>query len=258
MANVTINGSGMEEQPIERGWEKKRGFFTVRKWRGPEAYAITLRANLVNSGAYNSVSMREGPVWEIEARADADVDDNNEPDPDESEVDTWEMSANRVEKDLLTADIAAVNDLSTGDLKALRAYASGDSATDYESYTWDDSGSSDPQGLFKMLKAGVRSIAVLQPVIRHTTTVSDSYVIASALTNVGSILKTSTLIAAENIPASILNNLPADATRTLDGITYTYGWYKGCPTITDTIDGKVQIQQEWEYGLWTPVLYTIL
>ena len=258
MANVTINGGTMEEQPIERGWEKKRGFFTVRKWRGTEAAAVTLRDSLISSGAYNSVSMREGPVWEVEARADADVDDNNEPDPDDSPVDTWEMSANRVEKDLLSADIAAVNDLDTVDLQVLRAYANGDTTYAYDDFAWIGAGSSNPAGLYKMLKAGVKSVAVLQPVIRHTTTVSDSYVIASALTNVGSILRTSTLIASEAIPASILNNLPADATRTMDGITYTYGWYKGCPTITDTIDGKVQLQQEWEYGLWTPVLYTIL
>lgn len=262
MSNIFINSSALEEQPIERGWNKKRGYYTIRRWRGQQSDAEAQRASLIATGFYTDVRLKEGPVWEVEAQADSDIEDET-PLTEDSAVDTWELAANRVEKDLLVSDIASVNDLDDVDAQVLRAFINGDTTYAYDEFAWINNGSSNPSGLYKLIKAGVKSSQVFQPILRRTTTASDSYIVSASLTNVGLIYSTAQILAENDVPASIANNMPTtgpsgSATRTLDGITYTYGWMKGYPIITDTIDGKVQIQQEWEFGLWTSILHTFV
>jgi hypothetical protein len=257
MANVYINAGTAEEQPIERVWDKKTGFSLVRRWRGTEAVITSLYDSLISGSAYSNVSMTEGAVWEVRARADTDVDGNNDPAPDNSAVDTWELTANRADSDILSSSIASVTGLNEADLLLLRDFVDGKKAFDdyiSSSPAFVAPASGDPVGIYDLLKRGTKRIVSYAPVIRKTQTVANNYAIPSALTNVSKVWTTASFLAVESVPPSIGNNLPASSVVG----DFQYGWLKGFPAITDTVDGKVQLQQEWEWGLWSTVLYNVV
>lgn len=254
MSNVFVGSSGMQEQPIKRGWEAKRGFFTTRSWRGQQADAEALRDSLIAGGEYASVDLNEGPTWEVVAQADSDVEDGNTQ-PDNSKVDTWELTGNRVEKDLLASGVGTIIAMAESDKKKLRAFERGDKNWDTDE--WDGTASGTAEAVYKLMRSGVKSSIVLQPVLKRNATVSSKYTVPNSLANAGTVRKTSTLLAEESIPASIANNMPASSSDTVDGLTFWSGWLKGYPTVTDTIDGKVSVQQEWEWGWWPTTLYSV-
>lgn len=257
MSNVHINLGSALEQPLQRIWNRKRGYSSKRSWKAQQSDAEALRDSLIASGLYTDVNLTEGPVWTVEATADSDVSEpGGTPNPETTVIDTWELSANRVEKDLLASDSALVSGFSASDLKKLRAFAAGNKNWDTDA--WDGTASGNEEKVYQLMRLGWRSKTVIQPVIRKNINVSNSYVIPGSLTNVMKVYKTSTLLGAESIPASISNNLEASASSTKDGLTFWTGWLKGYPTITDTSDGRVQLQQEWEWGLWSNDAYSVI
>jgi len=239
---------------IERGWDRKSGHFTVIPWTGTQAQVEAKRIELVNSGAYTSVDVRQigGGVWEVKGRTDSQTDGNNNPQPQLSVVDTWELTANRVEKDILDSSVTSDLGIADADIKKLRDYLEGKKAFDTDAW---DGGGGNAQSLYVLLKNGVKSFTVSQPVLRKTQSVSSGYVLGNSLTNVEAIYTTASLRSSEAIPASISNNLPNSSTVTYNGLSFRYGWLKHYPTITDAVDARIQLQQEFEWGLWATLLY---
>ena len=260
MSNVQIGFATLTEQPIEFGWDKKSGQFATRVWQGTEQQCRDAFALLTRTIGFSSVNVKQksGGVWEVSGRIDGAVDDDGNPLPEQDIVDTWELTSNRVEKDILETDISAVNSLNATDLSTLRGLINGDTTNLLTEPSWVSSGSGSPSALYKLIKSGVKSSVVYAPVISKTQTASNSRVIAASLTNVGVVYTTATLLASESIPASIANNLVASTQRTITGLTFQYGWLKNFPVITDTVDGKVNLQQNWEWGLWSTVLYSVV
>jgi hypothetical protein len=254
VSNIHIGLSAIVEQPIERGWERKAGYFTVRRWSGTQSQCEDQRDDLIADGGYSSVVLREldGGVWSVDARLDSDIDGSGNPSPDSSVVDTWELTANRVEKDVLAGDTVA--GIEADNLNILRDFADGRKTySDYEGVSPAFTGETaeEANALWEQMREGLKATPVFAPVLRKNQTVSNGYVIASALSGVGRIWTTTSLLGAESVPPSIANNLPGSSTQ----VSYVYGWIKGYPSITAAIGGKVQLQQEWEYGLWSTVLY---
>lgn len=245
------------EQAVELGWDSRNGHSIIRRWRAAETDARAHYEALIASGLYRSVSLRgRGDVWDIEARADAQPETGgNTPDPESAEpVNTWELTFNRVEKDMLYADINAVRLLDAADLQLLRDFADGrKSFEDYRtsSPAFVAPGSGDPVGLYGLLQRGVRSVTVYQAVVRWTVAVPSGYTLSDATAGVGRVW-TKAQVTSLGTPASVSNNMPASG----GSGAYLYGYLKGGPSISATADGRTSLTIEWEYGAWTPVLYS--
>jgi hypothetical protein len=94
--------------------------------------------------------------------------------------------------------------------------------------------------------------------LRHTQTVNAQYAIKASLTNVGKVLSTATLQNDESIPNGLLFNLPAFSLPPQYVETsgdLKYGWYKDFPTVRQIAGMKWNIEQEWQYGLYSVKLY---
>lgn len=172
-------------------------------------------------------------------------------DPNAPLVDAWELQPNIVEKDLMDADVSAVNSLTTAQKKEVTDAVQ-------SSGTLPTFGSSTQTTLAKLLVAGVRSVRIFAPVLRRTRLVRRDYTVKDALTNVGSVIAAASFTNYEAVPAILLFSLPAGGTVTRDSLTLKYGWYKKYPAVTQVSGGQWQLVQEWEYGLWSNDLYTIL
>jgi hypothetical protein len=259
--SVRIPSSGLVEQGVEVRFDPKTGSQTVRRWSGTESQ---IKAQAASLFGWTTV-MRQtgnGEEWELEANISADdVKDVGE-NPVEV-VDQWEMFANKVEKDILDSDITAVTSLNNSDLKKLRDIADGREdvapyTTTAPSFVCNTCG--DPIGLFGLILAGVKSSLVLQPVIRRTRTVSSNYIIQSSINNAGYIYSTTAAAAELLPPPGIRSNMPASSTKTraITGsvnLSFYFGWLKNYPQISGAAYGKVQIIQEWEWGLWSATVF---
>lgn len=161
----------------------------------------------------------------------------------------WEYFANEVEKDIMEADITAVNAVNgTASEKLLRKYIQGTDLTDSEVSSLSASAAL----LYADIKAGVRSIRVAVPTLKVSKFVSYTYQVKASIAGAGSVITTATLQSSESIPDSILFNLPAYTTSKPNR---AYGWYKKFPNVQTVGKNGFTVSQEWEYGLWSTTLY---
>ena len=169
----------------------------------------------------------------------------------------WELQPNIVEKDLMEADLTAVNALTMADKQSVRqsvdSYVAGSAAPTFST-------GSDPATmvkLWKLMTHGVKSIRVFAPTLRHTLITRPDYAVTQSIANCGNVIID--LAATESVPSTLIFAVPAGGiVRTLDSITLKTGWYKKFPTVSQVAGGKWQITQEWEYGLWSTDLYTFV
>jgi len=265
MPNTIINDIEAVEQGISRTYENRQGWTTERSFRGTQSFIEAKDAELRALGY--STRVKQGPVWELIGTVSA-YDDGSGPDDENSVVDTWEMSANPIEKDILQSNNALVDALPQTDRNILRDFANGTNKFEDYDLTTAKKTPKFTAGptydialtLYKLLASGLKSIVVYQPVLRHTKTVSQSYEIPASLANVGWIYSTSALISAESPTPDIAANLPASGyTRGGGTPLATYGgWLKNYPQIVDAAFSKVQIVQEWHWGEWPEVLYDLI
>ncbi len=257
MSNIIPNASAVE-QPIERRYSSSNGWQTIRRWRGGED-AIVAQGDLMMGQGYEII-VRAGAVWELEATLGANSAGGggvgDEP------VEVWELTGNAFEKDLLQADIAAVNNLNAADFRFLRDFFDGKkNAEDYKSTspTWVAPGSGDPEAVFQLWLAGVKSVMMYQQVLRHTKTIARGAEIPQSVTGAREIFSTTRLIAVNPVPGWIIASMPTSSTVNRPGYTGAlyYGWMKAYPQITLAAFGKSQIVQEWQWGLWPSAMYTI-
>ena len=193
-------------------------------------------------------------------------------DPDEPLNDVWELQPNFVEKDILETDLPLITytgaitvggvgynffAMDGDDIKFVRQ-AGEDTSVEFNKPVTSAAGASDNMWLaISLIRAGVKSISIAAPVIRHTLIVREDYSVKNALTNCGKVIYD--IEATESIPSTILFNLPDTTVQArADGISMTRGWLKKFPTVTQVAGGKWQITQEWEYGLWSKDLYTFV
>lgn len=246
------------EGPSERRYSQRNGWQTIRKFKGTQVGVEAQEAILIAAG-YDTAS-RGGPSWELEAT----IPMPEEGQPAEQPVNTWELNANPVEKDLLQADIAAVNNLDPADRKKLRDHFDG--KIDAETYDnsnddyWTNPTWGEPDALMQLWLAGTKSVIVYQPILTHALTVSRYYQIPASLSGVGEIWTSAQLVAAETtMPADLAANLPTSSYVSKSGITngFLWGWMKVYPHITAAAFSKRQLNQEFQWGLWSTVLYPI-
>lgn len=273
-------------QPTSWSYDPKSGFKTTltRKFTTVserETFESTLRgggwAYSVNAELDDGVS----GLWTVTATrggnpnqgtGDGGGDDVNEP-----LSDSWEMSSNLLEKDLLESDHGLMASLWTECpaltssftppktpaqvftfyVENLKAFANNPTTGGVAFFAPAASAFK----LANLIVAGVKSTRIFQPTLRHNKIVSDKYSVQDALTNCGSIIKASSIAALEGIPTTILFNLPdayASARSDDFGALLKYGWFKKYPNVTELADDQWQISQEFEWGLWHENLYTFV
>lgn len=257
----TINGvKGAFEQPIRFGYNDS-GPYTIRSWRGDFA-AISQLVPQLNAagGLWEIKDTHTHTNVELECRFASEPGQN----PDvEVPVDEWEFFAQKIEKDILESDIALVSNLSNQDKQNIRnAIQDPGSLQDFQNPTFEQT--TEGTLVYSLMVAGVKSVRVNAPTLRHTMTVSNSYPVKATLDRVGKIIPTASMASLEGIPASVLFILPDDTSTRINGEgnytgpTLRYGWYKNHPTVRGGPYHKSQIEQEWEYGLWPVDIYSFV
>ena len=170
-------------------------------------------------------------------------------------VDNWEFHASHVEKDVLEADVEVINNISDANKVVIRDLIANPPKITEDPlllFDPDDPCSEDAFAVYVLMMNGLRAIRVNAPVLRRTRTVSNMYVIKAALTNVGKILSTATLMTFEDIPATVMFNLPTETSKRTG---LKYGWFKMHPTVRAAARQKMVIELEYEYGLWPTIIY---
>lgn len=157
----------------------------------------------------------------------------------------WEYFSNRLEIDILEADISNVNSIADDELRLIRKHIQ-DPEEVSPALT-----SSNAINLYQLMLKGVRSVRVNVPTLRLSKLVSNTYAVQASQANVGRVITSATLSTQENVPTRLFV-LPTTVS-TKSG--FVYAWYKNFPMITQSTAGRWQISQEWEFGLWPTFLY---
>lgn len=244
----------IHEQPIEVSYDPRNGGATTRTFKGDKAAIDAQAVELMFYGYKFTKRQLNGGIWELTATISGDDSGGGQV---EQDVDNWEILPNAVEKDLLLSDSDAVKNLVADDVKKLRKIMDGQ--LDPDGVSWTNASAGNPAGLLKVILAGGKSKTIYQQVLRHTKTIGWAYQVPASLTNVGKVYTTAALKQAESMPVIISGSLPtAAAPSRTDGVSVTAGWLKGHPTIQVSAYGKSQIVQEWHYGYWATLLYSIV
>lgn len=157
----------------------------------------------------------------------------------------WEYFSNRLEIDILEADIANVNSISEDELRLIRKHIQDPEEASPALTT------SNAIDLYLLMLKGVRSVRVNVPTLRVSKLVSNTYAVQASQTNVGRIISSATLSSQESVPTRLFVLPSTASTKT----GFVNGWYKNFPNIIQSTAGRWQISQEWEYGLWPTFLY---
>lgn len=168
---------------------------------------------------------------------------------DERPTSVYECQTAEVEKDILESDIAVTNGVNgTASETLLRKYLNGTDLTPAEVASLSANGTA----VYGEIKAGFRSIRIMVPTLKISKVVSNAYTVKAAQTNVNRLIATAKVSTDESIPVGILFDLPANTTTKPNR---SYAWLKKPPQVTITGGNRFAVSQEYEFGLWSTVIY---
>jgi hypothetical protein len=253
-----INGKkGCHQQPTRYG-KNESGFYSVVQFEGT-AKEIKIRAAAYDAiGAQYEVEEMFGGLCRLNvflSWASAGQVASETP------VSVWELEPNEVEKDLLDADFPFASTFSGGvgnvsKQNRMAVKTALDTVPEDDSLPpamFSDGTEDSALSLYYLMRAGVRAYAVDAMVIRHTQVVSNRYSNKVAMTNVGRILSSATLVSVEGVPSDLLFDVPGEPSVTQFIETagdLAYGWKKLRPQITESAYQKKQVVRRWQFGLW--------
>lgn len=281
---MTKTGLTIVPQPSGWSYDPTKGYKTKRSYKGTgkDNLATTESELKLYGWTYDvQLDLDTGAdvMWTITATLGGDSS-SSPSSPAGQDVttplsETWELSSNLLEKDLLESDaplmVALWNEALAGNgwtheqdftnrVTALKAFGENPTKEGLVIFT----GFPVMLKIAKILAAGGKSIHIFQPTLRHNRIVTSKYAVRDALINCGNIITAADIGSAENIPATLLFNLPTGyhSARYLDntgdelGRLLKYGWQKKFPNIGSRADGEWELSQEFEWGLWHTDLYT--
>lgn len=245
---MIINGDKTPQANREEVRFGMQGGEYSKRITGPAEEVKKLIPALVASGATGVFIQDQSPVATLEySFGSIDMVTGNP--ADERPTVVYELHENMVEKDILAVDIPLSNSVNgTASETLLRKYLNGTDLTAAEV----SSLSADATTLYGHIRAGQRSKAVHQPILKISKVVSNAYTVKANHANKGRILSTAKVSSDEGIPVSILFDLPADTTTKAG---YVYAWLKNPPTATITGGNRFAISQEYQYGAWSTDIY---
>lgn len=251
---------GAFRQPGQWG-RSEQGNFTVWVYRGSKAAVYAQAASFAQTlGLAYDVQESFG-MWELRVHFPWSM---NGIDPRTDKVENWEFFASKSEKDLLDARVENPNTigaLTQQQVEKIRFFIQNPpdgkvtpfpAAADFVTDLGVTDGGANAFQIYQLENQGVRNFPLEQPILKHTIITSNQYAISYALFNIRRVISTLSLVAFESIPNGLLFNLPNDLST---DPTRAYGWYKGFPTIQQVALLKWQISQEFQYGLWSTLIW---
>jgi hypothetical protein len=221
-----------------------------RRWRGPKA---ALKDLIKQVSGWQWSLTGSGPNQELEAHIPQLPTGN----PDsEVPTDIWQLLPGEIEKDILEANIAVSNALTIADKEKLRNAIKDNVHVSATSFT-AGAQSAGVEELQELMFEGVKSIETSLPVLQLTRITSSSYTVLFSQEHCDTILSTATLYNDEAVPTNFLiafDVAPYNVTASVRSRLH-YGWFKKRPTLTTMSGGRVQIVQNFKFGLWPTLLY---
>lgn len=272
---MPLNGQrGVFDQPSGYGKTDSGGYSLIVK-SGTKAEIRQLAAQLAAMSGVTYDVKESYEFAELTARVPNVVVFPDVIITNESPIDLWEYFGQEAQKDILECDVPSgiTATLTQKNIESIRSFIQNPpvGSNNANTYPYDNDGQikadsfsgtkgqissndTNAYNIYKLMQAGVRDGIISVPTLRHTQTVSATYPITLSQLNVGKILSTSTLIALENPPSWATAGLPSGIPSSLVGLQVKYGWRKKSPSIQQIANQKVQLIQEFEYGLWSELI----
>lgn len=243
----TINGArGAYPQPQTFG-VNEAGAYVVQTWVGTTIEIETMiPAILAAGGLYEVEKGYTGAADRITARFPTPYTNGSE-----EAVNEWEIFSEKVEKDILQVDDSRIDDMLDSDKDAIRSLIDHGIVPGQPSLR-NKVTAGFARDLYDQVRLGLRAKLITVQQLRHTQTISSIFPITHSVENVDKLLSRATLLSSETIPADIQSQMH-NLTSTRSGMDYA--WYKHGATVRTSAGHKTQIEQEWEYGLWSTVIY---
>lgn len=239
---IVIGSPEAQRQAPERRWVRNIGWTTVDVWLGTEAAIYGLVPALQSQYDDLDISTPDGVQYRVRAAIGTANDGATE-----VPVNTWELLGSGLQEAVTRHPNYAA--LSEGDRDALDRYISGETPPTSSPALTTPAGVS----FFLLLKRDQRNYQDSQWVLRHTMTVSSRAAIVVSMEGINK------LWATEELPAGItpgvqtaINAIPVPSALPQE---HEYAWLKQTPTITQSINSKTQIVEEWWLYFWPTILY---
>jgi len=220
------------------GFNKQSGKFLQKRWEGTQDGINTVEAEVALTADDYTKDPEGGGKWSLTARFSAFTEEGTEETP---------VSEERVRFNDIQKSIYAHPSFSTLTQTQLE---------DVRRAVQDSEGAAFTvplqQTLYDLVIGGVESFHVYQPAVVVTDTASENYPWNVGFSDFGKIFTTAGMIADAELDSGWKANLPA-STGAPSG--FIYGWLKKPPEIVTVAGNKTQLVQEYEYGLWSDVLY---
>lgn len=263
MSKIITGRVGAIEQPLTFGFSQSRGDFQRRTWKCTSVDAARALIPQLIEGGY-SYELTEGPVPILTAElAAAPGTGGGGGGSEEVPTDNWELVPNVVEKDIIDSNVAGVQDISQSNLESLRKFIQTPEEGRSPSFTGTAQQQAACAALYLQMQKGLRSIRIYQPILRFTRSVSRNWQTKASTANVGNILSNSFLLSSPadgaGLPSGFLValNAPPFSNSTTGYMPNTkWGWLKGYPSISLASYNRIQTTQDWEWGLWSTLVYT--
>jgi hypothetical protein len=234
-----------QRQPPERQWERNKGWVTVDVWIGSEQAINGLIPALTASYDNLDISTSDGVVYKVRASI-GNANDGSEEQP----VEVWELLGAGLQEALTRHPNYAA--LPQADRDKLDKVASGSSEAD--SYTSASFATGEAVSFWRMLQRQQTSYQDSQWVLRHTVTVSSRAEVQVSMTGINKLWYTEDLPDTSATPGieAALAAIPIPAGVPQE---HVYAWLKQTPTITQALNSRTQVTEEWFLYFWPTLLY---
>jgi hypothetical protein len=236
------------EQPSILTYEPGRGARTVRVWRGAKA-AIEAQYNQLAAAGW-SVTLRYelGGLASVEASISAGGAGGGGGGTIETPEEVWTLQGNVVEKDILESDLSIIGGISDADKATIRQAID---SPDGNAPTL----AGDAATVYKLMLNGARSVRVFQPMLTGSYLCTANYANSRSSSNVGRRFTNAQLVSLEGADTTLLVQLPASGAANRSDISVARGWVKHFPTVEQVGYDQYRVTVQYEYGVWSTVLY---
>jgi hypothetical protein len=245
--------SGPIKTETEINYDPQRGGQVVERW---ESVGDQLRDIAAQYEALRT-SYTLTPSTHKSSLIATSGSNNDNPEIPDVEIDTWEVLANEIEKDLF--EIPAARALDAATVARMRAGLANDTAP--ASVTPAITGNA--LTIYSLYQKGTTHYARSQYVLRHTTNVSPRYNINISDVNVDCIYTTTQLLTEVANPATWVYPLPPRLIFKIQAIPapgavsgFVWGWRKLASTEGTAANGRINISTEYWLEQWScPFIY---
>jgi hypothetical protein len=246
----------------------KSGSTTLKFFAWTQTEALAKQAEL-RAGGWSANIDQEGNGYRITATYNVNVDQD---DPTNTEPENqWSLTRNLQEENLLESDRPVIKALTTETKLAIELSLK--NPNKHLPYV-ETSKASDADYVLvagevrTLMATGARSRRIITKTLKRSITVNTNYNTTWLNDSEGVVITTPTMISRYLIPTPVTVLLPNPSPSLIllntgdndpnNKIQVQYGWLDLGVDRTFTSNGAVQISQEWEWGKWPTVSYSVI